>query len=158
MYEFGSLKPSVVYGFYQGYRYYDKMGLDPQYPFGHGLSYTSFDYSNLSLSVDTYDGEPALIASFDVANSGPVSGKEVAQLYIGYADSAVERAVRDLKGFVKIPLAPGETKRVTITVPAAELGYWDTAVGQWVTEDITYRIEIGSSSRDIRLSGECRLF
>ena len=158
LYEFGSLKPSVVYGFYQGYRYYDKMGLDPQYPFGHGLSYTSFDYSNLSLSVDTYDGEPALIASFDVTNSGPVSGKEVAQLYVGYTDSAVERAVRDLKGFAKIALSPGETKRVTLVVPKEELLFWDTRAGQWVFEDITYLIEIGSSSRDIWLSGECRLF
>lgn len=154
LYEFGSLKPSVVYGFYQGYRYYDKMALDPQYPFGHGLSYTTFDYSNLSINVETRREEQAIIASFDVTNSGPVSGKEVAQLYVGYADSAVERAVRDLKGFDKIGLSPGETKRVTLVVPMDELRYWNTQNGQWVFEDITYRIDIGASSRDIRLRGE----
>lgn len=154
LYDFGSLKPSVVYGFYQGYRYYDSIGLDPQYPFGHGLSYTTFDYSNLSLSVETCEGEQAIVASFDVTNSGPVFGKEVAQLYVGYSGSAVERAVRDLKGFDKVALSPGETKRVTIAVPMEELRYWDTQAGKWVFEDITYRIEIGSLSRDIRLSGE----
>ncbi len=154
LYEFGSLKPSVVYGFYQGYRYYDKMGLDPQYPFGHGLSYTSFNYSNLSIRVDTKGEEQAIVASFDVTNSGPVSGKEVSQLYVGYIDSAIERAVRDLKGFDKVSLSPGETKSITLEVPMDELRYWDTQADQWVFEDITYRIDVGASSRDIRLSGE----
>jgi beta-glucosidase len=154
LYEFGSLKPSVVYDYYQGYRYYDKMGLDPLYPFGHGLSYTSFEYSNLSIDVETNGGQRSIIASFDVTNSGPVYGKEVAQLYVGYIDSAVERAVRDLKGFDKIALSPGETKRVMIAVPTEELRYWDVQNNRWVSDDITYQIEIGSSSRDIRLSGE----
>ncbi len=154
LYEFGSRKPSVVYGFYQGYRYYDHLGLDPQYPFGHGLSYTSFDYGNLSIDVETRGEERAIVASFDVTNSGTVLGKEVAQLYVGYIGSAVERAVRDLKGFDKIALSPGETKRVTIAVPMEELSYWDTQTSQWVSEDITYRIDIGASSRDIRLSSE----
>ena len=154
LYEFGSRKPSVVYGFYQGYRYYDHLGLDPQYPFGHGLSYTSFDYGNLSIDVETRGEERAIVASFDVTNSGTVLGKEVAQLYVGYIGSAVERAVRDLKGFDKIALSPGETKRVTIAVPMEELRYWDTQTSQWVFEDITYRIDIGASSRDIRLSSE----
>lgn len=154
LYEFGSLKPSVVYGFYQGYRYYDILGLDPQYPFGHGLSYTSFDYSNLSTRVETNGEEQTIVASFDVTNSGSVFGKEVVQLYVGYIDSSVERAVRDLKGFDKIALSPGETKSVTIAVPMEELRYWDIHASQWVSEGIVYRIDIGASSRDIRLSGE----
>ncbi len=153
LYEFGSLKPSVTYGFYQGYRHYDHEGLNPQYPFGHGLSYTSFEYSNLQLSLSAQQEAEFIVASFDLTNSGAVAGKEVAQLYVGYVNSAVERAVRDLKGFEKITLSPGETKRVSIEVPLEELRYWDTQAESWVLEELVYRIDIGSSSRDIRLSG-----
>jgi beta-glucosidase len=78
----------------------------------------------------------------------------VSQLYVGYIDSAIERAVRDLKGFDKVSLSPGETKSITLEVPMDELRYWDTQADQWVFEDITYRIDVGASSRDIRLSGE----
>jgi len=154
LYEFGSRKASVVYGFYQGYRYYDHLGLDPQYPFGHGLSYTSFDYSDLRVHVEADGEERKIVAAFDVTNSGSVFGKEVVQLYVGYDGSAVERAVRDLKGFDKVALSPGETQRVRIEVPLEELCYWDINTSKWVPEDIIYRIEVGASSRDLRLCGE----
>ncbi len=152
LYEFGSLMPSVVYGFYQGYRYYDKFELSPLFPFGYGLSYTSFSYSNLNSHVSTAGDEPKIITSFEVTNTGTVAGKEVAQLYVGYQNSSVEHAVRDLKGFEKIQLAPAESKTVTIEVPVSELRYWNLETNNWELEDIAYRIEVGASSRDIRLS------
>ncbi len=156
LYEFGSRKPSVVYDFFQGYRYYDARGLEPQYPFGHGLSYTSFEYSDLSVHVELRGEGQTIAAAFAVKNSGSVFGKEVVQLYVGYVNSAARRAVRDLRGFEKIGLQPGESRRVTIEVPADELRYWDTEAGGWVFEEIEYRIDVGASSRDIRLAASLR--
>ena len=153
LYEFGSLMPSVVYGFYQGYRYYDSFNLQPQYPFGHGLSYTSFSYSNLATQIDSSGTEPKIIVSFDLTNTGDRAGKEVVQLYVAYQNSAIERAAKDLKGFDKIALDAGESRQVILELPKSELRYWDTTSGQWEFENISYQINVGASSRDILLSG-----
>jgi beta-glucosidase len=87
----------------------------------------------------------------DVTNTGSVSGDEVAQLYVGYQGSAVDRAVNDLKGFSRVRLAPGETKTVVFDVRAADLAYWDTAADRWTLEPVTYLLRVGSSSRDLPL-------
>ena len=89
----------------------------------------------------------------DVTNIGAVSGDEVAQLYVGFEGSAVDRAVNDLKGFARVRLTPGETKTVVFDVRAADLAYWNTATNGWTLEPITYRLRVGSSSRDLPLEG-----
>lgn len=158
LYTFGSGLKNVTYGYYQGYRYYDKFNIEPRYPFGFGLSYTDFGYSNLAVTVSG-NGENAVIhASIDISNEGSVAGKEIVQLYSGYENSLIERAPKDLKGFTKVDLQPGETKRVQIDIPAKELMYWDVNLNQWHLENINYVIKVGSSSRDIRLSETVSLF
>ena len=89
----------------------------------------------------------------DVTNTGGVAGDEVAQLYVGYAGSQVERAVRDLKGFARVHLEPGETRAVAFTLRAADLAFWDVSAAGWTVEPITYEVAVGSSSRDLPLSG-----
>lgn len=126
-----------------GYRWYDWKGLDVAYPFGYGLSYTSFEYSGLEV-------EEAGV-SFTVRNAGPVAGAETAQLYIGLPDSKIIRAVRELKGFRKIRLEAGEAKRVTIPLTREAFQYFNTEKDDWDVEEGVYRIEVGASSRDIRL-------
>lgn len=157
LYEFGSRQDSVVYGFLQGYRYYDANAIEPQYPFGHGLSYTEFSYSDLSLEVESVGNSTRIKARFKITNTGSRPGKEVAQLYAGYHNSEVVRAPKDLKGFAKASLQPGETQEITLTVPSEELRYWSTERGEWVLEDIVYSINVGSSSRSIHLSASTSL-
>lgn len=151
LYEFGSRQDSVVYGFLHGYRYYDALDIEPQYPFGHGLSYTEFSYSDLSLSVESNEQSQQIKATFKVTNTGNRPGKEVPQLYVGYNNSEVERAPKDLKGFSKLSLQPGEIAEVTLLIPSDELKYWNTELGTWVLEDIEYTVHVGSSSRSIHL-------
>lgn len=158
LYTFGSGLKNVTYGYYQGYRYYDKFNIEPRFPFGFGLSYTEFSYSNLAVNVSG-DGENAVIhAAIDISNEGSIPGKEIVQLYSGYENSLVERAPKDLRGFTKVELQPGETKTVYIDVPAKELMFWDINSNQWQLEDINYLVEIGSSSRDIKLTETVSLF
>ncbi|HVO23214.1 MAG TPA: glycoside hydrolase family 3 C-terminal domain-containing protein [Candidatus Margulisiibacteriota bacterium] len=142
---------NVEYGYYHGYRYVDKNGLEPRYPFGFGLSYTTFAFSNLRLAASTIAPNGELRANVDVKNTGAVSGEEVVQLYVGYEGSRVDRAVRDLKAFQRVTLAPGQTKTVALAVPAADLGFWDVGANTFVVEPISYVIEVGSSSRDLPL-------
>lgn len=124
---------------------------EPLYPFGHGLSYTRFAYADLTVRPGRLAaGEEAEIA-FTVANVGQVAGDEVAQLYVRYPDSAVGRPVKELKGFTRITLAPGERRTVTLPLAAAQLRYWDGA--GWALEPGTVEVQVGSSSRDIRLIG-----
>lgn len=128
-----------------GYRWYDWKGLDVAYPFGYGKSYTDFEYSALEVSGKE--------VSFTVKNVGDLAGREVAQLYVGLPSSRIIRAPRELKGFRKIKLGPGEEKRVTIPLSDEAFRYWNTEKDDWDIEEGDYRIEIGSSSRDIRLTG-----
>lgn len=152
LYTFGSLDAEVEYGFFQGYRYYDKLNLAPQFPFGHGLSYTTFEYNQVDVTSQNINGDDVFVVNVEVTNAGDKAGAEVVQVYTGYGNSSVERAERDLKGFKKISLAANETKTVSIQVPHTSLRYYDVDTAAWVLEDISYRMEIGSSSRDIRLA------
>ena len=138
----------VVYGerLYVGYRWYDARELAVTYPFGHGLSYTTFAYSGLHVHAD----EHGLVARVTVANTGERAGREVVQLYVGLPGSSVERAPRELKGFDNVWLEAGESRAVEVAVRRADLAYWDVRVDRWVVEGGEYEIAVGASSRDLR--------
>jgi beta-glucosidase len=148
---FDSKVDSVVYDFFHGYRLLDKHGQKPAFPFGYGVSYTTFEYSNLSISKEVMGQNEVLTVNVDISNTGRVAGKEVAQLYVGCEDSTVERAIRELKGFQKILLQPGETQRVRFDLPARNLAYYDVEQGRWVVERIGYKVFVGPSSRESEL-------
>jgi len=152
LYTFGSGMKEITYGYYQGYRYYDHLGITPLFPFGYGLSYTDFTYSNLQVSRSGSPLTEKILVHVDITNSGPLAGKEVVQFYVGYPETSIERAPKELKGFQKVSLAVGETQTITVEIPINELLYWDTANGQWQLEDTVYNIMVGSSSRDIHLT------
>jgi len=153
LYEFGSGCPSIEYGYFHGYRYFDREGLAPRFPFGFGLSYTEFSYSNLRLSESAINEDESLRVSFSVANTGGVQGREVAQLYVAPPGSLVDRPVRELRGFDKIPLDPGETGTVTFEIQARDLAYYDPVLDRWRVEKGPYAVEAGPSSRDLPLRG-----
>lgn len=137
-------------GIYVGYRWADKMQVKPLFAFGHGLSYTDFSYGGAKCSKSVVRSGADVQVSVDVTNIGQVAGKEVVQLYIGDDESSVERPVRELKGFRKVALEPGETRTVNFTVTPDMLKFYDTASGSWVLESGSFTVYIGSSSTDIR--------
>lgn len=146
-------------GLYVGYRYYDTKSVKPAYPFGHGLSYTNFIYKNLKLSsteVDLNKNEPLKI-SVDVSNSGEISGKEVIQLYIRAEHSKLDRPYKELKGFKKISLKPGQTHTATFVVEKRAVSIYNDLLKKWIAEPGLYKVFIGSSSSDIRQQGEFKL-
>ncbi|HEV2671653.1 MAG TPA: glycoside hydrolase family 3 C-terminal domain-containing protein [Gemmatimonadales bacterium] len=123
----------------------------PLYPFGYGLSYTRFRYDRLRVSSDTLRGADTLTVSVDVTNTGMRSGDEVVQLYVAYPDSRVPRPRRDLRGFGRVTLSPGETRTIAFPLSASALRYWDPEVHHWTVENGPVVVEIGTSSADIRL-------
>ncbi|MEU7867693.1 glycoside hydrolase family 3 C-terminal domain-containing protein [Dactylosporangium sp. NPDC049140] len=135
-------------GVHVGYRGFDARDQDVAYPFGFGLSYTTFAYSGLAVS--TVDG--ALEVRLTVANTGDRDGREVVQVYTSLGASRVRRAPRELKAFASVPVAAGAAAEVVLRVELADLAYWDVEVGLWVVEAGEYTIAVGSSSRDLRLS------
>lgn len=142
---------------YTGYRYYDKKRMAVQFPFGHGLSYTQFTYSDLRLDKRSMTDSDTLTVSCTVENTGKVHGKEAVQLYVGCPDSSVRRAVRELKGFCKVDLAPGEKNTVSFTLDRRAFAYYETEISDWLVESGRIVVEIGSSSRDIRLSNTVQM-
>lgn len=133
---------NIVYDYYHGYFLADRNNYAVSYPFGFGLSYTTYAYSNAKVSK-TGD---TITVSADVKNTGSRAGEEVVQLYIGYKDSQVERHVKDLKGFAKVHLEPGESKTVSIEINKQDLAYYCEECGKWTVEDISYTAMIGASS------------
>jgi beta-glucosidase len=153
-------------GLYIDYRHFDNANIEPRYEFGFGLSYTTFAYSNLVTGSITSPGSgnsaPGGISSLwdvvatvtaTVTNNGTVAGAEVAQLYIGLPSSAPASPPKQLRGFDKISLAPAADGTVTFPLRAKDLSYWDSATAAWVMATGTFDIYVGSSSRDIRLTG-----
>lgn len=143
-------------GIMVGYRHFDAENIEPLFPFGHGLSYTTFAYTNLFLHArNLASGTLArgtVAIDFDVANTGKQFGKEVAQVYVGFpATAAVPQPPRQLKGFAKVALQPGQTSHIHLVLDARAFAYWDTDIRGWKIQPGTYRIMVGSSSRDIRL-------
>jgi beta-glucosidase len=143
----------VVYGegIFVGYRYFDRRDFEPLFPFGHGLSYTTFNYKNLSVKVSAENAKVKLDIVFALTNSGPYAGKEVVQCYIGAPNTTVVRPQKELKAFQKIELQPGETAQIDLSIDLENLAYFDVTQKAWVTEAGLYQLYIGSSSRDIRL-------
>jgi beta-glucosidase len=131
-----------------GYRYYDTFNVEVLFPFGYGLSYTTFAYENMTVSGDF----PDLNVSFTIRNTGNVAGSEIAQLYIQHKNPAIFKAKRELKGFDKVFLEPSQSKEVTISLDARSFSYFNTDINDWVIENGEYEIQIGASLRDIRLN------
>jgi beta-glucosidase len=144
-------------GIFVGYRYYEKKKVAPLFPFGFGLSYTTFRYDNLQLSTDTLAPDERLTVQVDVTNTGNVAGQEVVQLYVRDSAARVARPEKELKGFAKVALQPGETQTVTLHLDREALAYWDDAQHAWVAEAGEFEVLIGSSSQDIRACAPFRL-
>ena len=142
--------PQNEYDVSKGFTYLYFKGL-PLYPFGHGLSYTRFEYSHLKLSSETISPKGELEASFDVSNVGDRAGSDVAQLYTHQEQSAVVQPIKSLRAFQRVFLTPGETKRVTFKLPVSQLAFYDIRTKSFVVEPGSFRVMIGSSSEDIRL-------
>ncbi|WP_029034431.1 glycoside hydrolase family 3 C-terminal domain-containing protein [Salinimicrobium terrae] len=143
---------SVTYeeGILVGYRWFDTKNIDPMYPFGYGLSYTDFDFSNARVNkTEAFTDDETIQVSVDVTNIGELDGKEVVQLYVSKTDSNVERAAQELKGFEKAMIAAGETETVTIEVPVKELAYYNIENKKWTVEPGIYTLKLGNSSRNI---------
>ncbi len=136
-------------GVFMGYRGYDRLGTDPLFPFGFGLSYTTFEYSGLEISK-LKDGK--VCVSFSVKNTGPREGKEVAQLYVGAVDPRVPRPVRELKGYEKVSLKPGESAEVRIVLDSDAFAYYDLNRHDFTVDSGSYTISVGASARDIKLT------
>lgn len=134
-------------GIFVGYRWYDHRDLPVAYPFGHGLSYTTFGYGDARARVQP-SGD--VTVTVPVTNTGRIRGREVVQAYLAPSVSAVERAPRELKAFAVVDLDAGESRDVSMTVARDDLAYWDVRVDDWIVEPGTYRVEVGASSRDIR--------
>lgn len=138
-------------GIFVGYRFYEKKEMDVLFPFGFGLSYTTWEYSNLRLDKTSMKEIDELTVTFDVTNSGRVSGKEIVQLYVRDPESSVPKPVKELKGFQKISAGPGEKKTVTLTLNKRSFAYYHTGIAGWHVESGDYEILIGAASSDIRL-------
>ena len=136
-------------GVFVGYRYYDKKEMDVLFPFGHGLSYTTFEYSDLKLSASEIKDTDTVTATVKVTNTGKRAGKAVAQLYVGDVESTAIRPVRELKGFEKVELQPGETKEITFTLDKRSFATWNEQIHDWYVETGDFTVEVGSSSRDL---------
>jgi beta-glucosidase len=130
------------------YRYF---GGTPLYPFGHGLSYTTFGYANLRTSAERIGGDGSITVRADITNTGTMAGDEVVQLYVRYPNSAVPRPMRDLRGYRRVTLRPGETRTVEFSLAASSLAFWDADADRWVVERRPVELEVGASSADIRL-------
>jgi beta-glucosidase len=144
--EFGHVRYGE--GLFVGYRWYDARDAQVSYPFGHGLSYTTFEYSGLEVATDA----SGIVAALTVTNTGDRDGAEIVQLYTGLPGSAIARAPRELKAFAKVRLAAGESRRVELRARRDDLAYWDVRVERWVVEGGDHVVAVGASSRDLRLT------
>ncbi len=139
---------------YIGYRYFDTAGKDVRYPFGYGLSYTNFEYSDIKLSASAINEGEDLVVSFKIKNVGERDGAEVAQVYVSAPESKIYKAQKELKGFAKVFLKAGEEKEVNITLDSRAYAYYNVNINDWHVESGAYKILVGASSRDIKLESE----
>mgnify|MGYP001825754865 FL=1 len=154
---FDNVSDEVTYEYFHGYRYLDRNDATPEFPFGFGLSYTSFSIDDLSPSQSEAEAGDVVRFSIDVTNTGSIAGAEVVQLYVTYPGSAVMRSERELKGFAKVMLAPNETKTIEIELPVNSLAYYDVDASAWVLEALEHEVHAGTSSRDLPLAATLRV-
>ncbi|HUQ98141.1 MAG TPA: glycoside hydrolase family 3 C-terminal domain-containing protein [Gemmatimonadaceae bacterium] len=155
----GTLQIPYKEGVFVGYRGYEKNGATPLFPFGHGLSYTTFSYSNLVVSPDGAGTatDPRYKVTFNVTNSGTRAGAAVAQVYVSDANSRIARPPKELKGFAKVMLKPGESRNVTVPLDLRSLAYYDVDGKQWRADAGTFTVRVGSSSADLPLTAPLHL-
>jgi beta-glucosidase len=150
----------VVYkeGLFVGYRGYEKNHVKPLYPFGYGLSYTTFQFSHIEVKPNSDSSNGArYIVNFDLTNTGGRPGADVAQVYVAEASPKVARPAKELKGFSRVDLAPGETRHVTITLDPRAFTYYDVSAKQWHADAGKFTIEVGDSSENVPLHAEITL-
>ena len=154
-----NLKVNYAEGIYVGYRYYDTKIVEPQFPFGFGLSYTTFEYSGLKVTpfAASASNHPGAVVSLTVRNTGKRAGGEVVQLYVHDGHSKIDRPAHELKGFKRVELKPGESQTVAFTLGRDALSYWSPETKTWVADPGTFEIQVGASSRDIRLKAPLEL-
>jgi len=153
----GGNRVSYSEGVFVGYRHFDRSETKPLFAFGYGLSYTTFTYSNLSVTPQTGNANEPVSVSFDVRNTGRRTAAEIAELYVGDSHASVPRPVKELKGFAKVSLKPGETRRVTLTLSRRAFSFYDTAKKDWSAEPGDFTILVGASSDKIQLKGKFTL-
>ena len=141
-------------GIFVGYRWYESKKIEPLYHFGYGLSYTTFEYSDIKVSSSSISKEEGLTVEFTLKNTGKVAGAEVSQLYVQAEKSAVERPVKELKSFAKTELKPGESKTIKLNLKSDAFAYWDIKTHAWAVEAGNYNIMLGASSNDIKLTAK----
>jgi len=151
----GDKKVAYTEGVFVGYRGYDKSGVKPLFPFGYGLSYTTFAYKNLAVSPASASGE--VVVHFDITNTGQRAGAEIAQIYVGDRHSTAPRPAKELKGFSKVSLGAGETKQVTVTLDRRAFSYYDVKIHDWTVEPGDFDVLVGGSSAKIELTGKVAL-
>jgi len=154
---FDNTSLAVTYDYLHGYRHLDAAGTAPRYPFGFGLSYTTFTYDALTLDATTLAPDGTLTATVEVTNAGAVAAIETVQLYVAAVGSRVERAPRDLRAFGQVELEPGETGTVELAVAARDLAFWDVDAGAWEVEAIDYEIQVGPNAGELPLMESVRV-
>jgi beta-glucosidase len=144
-------------GIFVGYRHFDRSATKPLFAFGYGLSYTTFEYGNLSVTPQTGNLNAPVTVSFDVKNTGHREAAEVAELYVGDSHASVPRPVKELKAFAKVNLKPGETRRVTLALKSRAFSFYDVTKKDWNAEPGDFTILVGGSSDKIQLQGKFTL-
>jgi beta-glucosidase len=137
-------------GIYVGYRHYERLGIKPLFPFGHGLSYTTYEYGRISLSRQTLLENKSINITVGITNTGSVAGSEIVQAYVHDVKSTIPRPEKELVAFEKVFLRPGETKHVVLTLDKYSVGYYDTTLNAWIAEEGVFNALVGASSADIR--------
>ena len=150
----GDKKTVYKEGVFIGYRHFDKAGLKPQFPFGYGLSYTTFAYKNLSVTPASVSGDQPVSVSFDVTNTGSREGAEIAEVYVREPHASIARPAKELKGFAKVPLKPGETKHVSVDLNRRAFSYYDAKIHRWAADAADFEVLVGRSSAQIELTGK----
>jgi beta-glucosidase len=138
-------------GVFVGYRWYEHKNIQPLYAFGHGLSYSTFEYANLKTNAENYTMDDAVLVKVEVTNTGEVDGKEIVQLYVKDLEATVERPVKELKDFQKVHLKAGQKETVYFTLKKRDFAFWDENTSSWKVEPGKFEIQVGASSADIKL-------
>jgi len=138
-------------GVFIGYRWFEQQNIKPLFPFGHGLSYSQFEYTNIAPSELNISDQNNIVISATITNTGSRKGAEVVQLYLHDESASVERPLKELKGFNRVELAPGESNIVTFTLTPRDLSFWDINTNNWLAETGQFNVMLGSSHTDIRL-------